>query len=126
MISKMKILIFWTVISSLLSASESNLPIGKWNLEKSLCDESQYLGNEIELEFNENGKGLICYDKKDKVYFEWKMNLDTLKFKFTPENRSKGFVLGAEKFICLNGPFKNQMSLKYVDSKCRWILNAEK
>ncbi|GAB3720610.1 hypothetical protein [Flavobacterium koreense] len=64
--------------------------------------------------------------KKNKVDFEWKMDLDTLKFNFTSENRRKGFVLGAEKFICLNEPFENQMSLKYIDSKCKWIFSAEK
>jgi len=110
----------------IISVSESNLPNGKWRLQKSLCDESQYLGNIIDLEFNENGKGLIRYEEKDEVYFEWKMELDTLKFKFNTKNGSNDFVLGAEKFILLNGSFENQMSLKDVDSKCRWIFDLRK
>lgn len=114
------------MISSLLLVPESKLPIGKWHLVKSVCDEDQYIGNDIDLEFNENWNGFISYHKKDKVYFEWTMDLDTLKFKFTPEEKSKGFILGAEKYICLDGPFKSQMSLKDIDSKCRWILNTEK
>ena len=58
-------------------------------------------------EFNENGKGLIRYDEKDEVYFEWKMELDTIKFKFNPKNGSNDFVLGAEKFILFNRIFFN-------------------
>ncbi len=125
MILKTNILL-WTIIGLIISVSENNLPNGKWRLQKSLCDESQYLGNIVDLEFNKNGKGLIRYDEKDEVYFEWKMELDTLKFKFNPKNRSNDFVLGAEKFILLNGPFENQMSLKDVDSKCRWIFDLRK
>jgi hypothetical protein len=125
MISKLHI-IFWTALSSILSFSESSLPIGKWRLEKSVCDESQYLGNKVDLEFYENGKGLVCYDEKDKVNFEWKVELDTLKFKFASKTGNNDFILGAEKFLLLSGPFKNQMSLKEVDSKCRWIFNSKK
>ena len=108
------------------SVFESELPIGKWRLEKSVCDESQYLGNVVDLEFDGNGKGLIRYDEKDEVHFEWKMELDTLKFKFNPKNGSNDFVLGAEKFILVSGPFEYQVSLKDVDSKCRWIFNLRK
>ncbi len=118
--------LFFTIICSLISTSENKLPIGKWQLEKSVCDEDQYLKNKIELEFNENGKGLIRYDKKDEVYFEWNMELDTLKFAFNPKSGRNDFILGAEKFMLLNGPFENQMSLKDVNSKCRWIFHLNR